>query len=105
VHHHVARLDEGEQQGGDGRHAGREGQRVLRVFPQAEAVFEDLLVRAVEARIDETFRAAGPLAGDALEMALAGGRVLEDEGRGEEDRAASARLPTASDRSRGPSSA
>ena len=81
----VAGLDEGEQQGRDRRHAAGEAERVLGIFPQAEPVFENLLIGAVEARIDQALGAARPLAGDALEMALAGGRILEDEGRGEED--------------------
>ena len=82
----VAGLDEGEQQGGDRRHAGGEGERVLGILPDAEPVLEDLLIGAVEARIDEALGAARALAGDALEVALAGRRILEDEGRGQEDR-------------------
>ena len=81
----VAGLDEGHQEGGDRRHAAREAERVLGILPQAEPVLEDLLIGAVEARIDEAFGAAGPLAGDAFEMALSGGGILEHEGRGEED--------------------
>ena len=82
----VAGLDEGQEQGRDRRHAAREGQRVLGIFPDAQPVLEYLLVGPVEARIDEALGAARALAGDALEVALAGRRILEDEGRGEEDR-------------------
>src|SRR3546814_1191944 len=45
-----------------------------------------LLVRAVEARIDQSLGAAGALAGDAFKMALARGGAFEGEGRGQEDR-------------------
>ena len=81
----VARLDEGEQQGRDRRHARGEAERILRLFPEAEPVLENLLIGAVEARIDQALRPARTLAGDALEVALAGGGILEDEGGGEED--------------------
>ena len=83
---HVARLDEGQQQRRDRRHAAREGQRVLGVFPQLQPVLEDFLVGPVEARIDQALGAARALAGDAFEEALAVRRGLEHEGRGEEDR-------------------
>jgi hypothetical protein len=43
-----------------------------RHLPTGEAVLEDLLVGAVEARIDEALGAARALAGDAFEEALAG---------------------------------
>jgi hypothetical protein len=82
----VAGLDVGEEQGGDRRHARGEAQGVLGILPDAEPVLEYLLVGAVEARVDEAFGAARPLAGDALEVALAGRGILEDEGRGQEDR-------------------
>jgi hypothetical protein len=82
----VARLDHRQEQSGDRRHAAGESERVLGTFPDAEAVFEDLLIGAVEARIDESVGAARALAGDALEMALARGGIGEDEGRGQEDR-------------------
>ena len=82
----VAGLDEGQEQGGDGRHAAGEGQRVLGLLPDAQAILEDLLVGAVEARIDQALGPARPLAGDAFEEALAGGRGLEHEGRGQEHR-------------------
>ena len=82
----VARLHHRQEQGGDRRHAGGEGERILRLLPDGEAVLQYLLVRPVEARIDEALRAAGALAGDALEMALARRRAGKDEGGGEEDR-------------------
>src|SRR5690606_15857232 len=56
------------------------------IFPHAEAILEDFLIGAVEARIDEAFGAAGALAGDPFEMALARRRAGENEGRGREDR-------------------
>jgi hypothetical protein len=58
---HVARLHEGQQQGRDGRHAGGEGERVLRILPQAEAILEDFLVGPVEARIDQPSAPPGRL--------------------------------------------
>src|SRR3546814_20239288 len=79
---HVARLDEGEEQGRDGRHAAREGQRLLRILPDAQAILEYLLVRPVAARIDKALGTAWALAGTAFEMALARRRGLEDEGGG-----------------------
>ena len=82
----VAGADEGQQQRRDGRHAAGESERVVGVFPDGQAVLEDFLVGAVEARIDEALGAAGALAGDAFEEALTSGRILEHEGRGEEDR-------------------
>src|SRR3546814_4444254 len=81
-----ALLDHREEQGGDRRHAARKAQRVLGILPHAEAILEDFLIGAVEARIDQPLGAAGALAGDAFEMALAGGRAGENEGRGREDR-------------------
>ncbi len=54
-------------------HAGGEGERVLRILPDGEAILQNLLIGAVEAGIDEALRPAGALAGDALEEALAGG--------------------------------
>src|ERR1044071_6504481 len=53
-----------------------------------QEILEDLLVGAVEARIDQALRgaAAGALAGYAFEEALSVRRLLENEGRGEEDR-------------------
>ena len=54
----VAGLDEGQQQGRDRRHARGEAERILGIFPDAEPVLEDLLVGAVEARIDEALGAA-----------------------------------------------
>ena len=49
-------------------------------------ILEDLLIGAVEARIDEALGAAGALACHAFEEAFTGGRILEHEGRGKEDR-------------------
>ena len=54
----VAGPDEGQQQGGDRRHAAGEGERVLGVFPDRQPVLEDFLVGAVEARIDQALGAA-----------------------------------------------
>src|SRR3954451_12268522 len=82
----VAGLDERHQQGRDRRHAARESERVVSVLPNREAVLEDLLVRAVEARIDEALGAARTLAGHAFEEALTCRGVLEDESGCQEDR-------------------
>jgi hypothetical protein len=82
---HVARLDQRQHQRGDRRHARREDQRILGLVPDAEAILEDLLIGSVEARIDQPLGAARPLAGDAFEMALTRRRILEHEGRGQED--------------------
>ena len=82
----VAGPDEGQQQRRDRRHAAGEGERVVGVFPDREPILQDLLVRPVEARVDEAFGAAGPLAGHAFEEALTRCRILEHEGRGQEDR-------------------
>ena len=82
----VAGPDEGQQQRRDRRHAARKSERVVGILPHRQPVLEDFLVGAVEARIDQALGAARALAGDAFEEALAGGRVLEHEGRGEEDR-------------------
>ena len=84
----VARSHQRQQQGRNGRHAAGEGQRRLGILPDLQPVLEDLLVGSVEARIDQALggAAAGPLAGDALEKALALRRRLENEGGGEEDR-------------------
>ena len=71
----VAGPDEGQQQGGDRRHAARKSERVVGILPDRQPVLENLLVGAVEARINQPLGAAGPLAGDAFEEALAGGRV------------------------------
>src|SRR3546814_20689153 len=83
---HVARLDEGEEQGRDGRHAAREGQRLLRILPDAQAILEYLLVRPVEARIDKALGTAWALAGHAFEMALARRPGIDDDGGGDEAR-------------------
>ena len=56
---HVAGADEGQHQGRDRGHAAREGKRFLGVFPDPQAILEDFLVGAVEARIDEALGAAG----------------------------------------------
>src|SRR3546814_11009220 len=79
---HVARLDEGEEQGRAGRHAAREGQRLLRILPDAQAILESLLVRPVEARIDKALGPAWALDGNASAMALARRRGPEAEGGG-----------------------
>src|SRR3712207_7184848 len=47
-----------------------EGQGVLGILPQAEAVLEYLLIGAVEAGIDQPLGAARTLAGHAFEEAL-----------------------------------
>src|SRR3546814_5709843 len=82
----VVHADMREEQRRDRRHAARKDERVLRLFPDAQPRFQYLLVRAVEARIDEAFGAAGALSGDPFEVALARGGAFEGEGRGEEDR-------------------
>ena len=82
----VARLDHRQEQGGDRRHAAGKGQRILGLVPDRQAVLQNFLVRPVEARIDQPVGAARTLAGHALEMALAGGGIGKDEGRGQEDR-------------------
>ena len=79
---HVAWLDMREEQGGNRRHSAREGQRKLSLFPQGKAIFEDLLVGAVEARVDEAFGSTRTLAGHSFEEALPRCRILEHEGRG-----------------------
>ena len=68
-----------------GRHSRGEGQGVLGILPKAQPILEYLLVRPVEARINEALGPARALAGDAFEEALARGGRLEDESRGEED--------------------
>jgi hypothetical protein len=75
-----------QQHRGDRGHPRREGQRLLGTFPHREPVFEDFLVRAVEARIDQPFGPAGALAGDAFEVAFARRGAFENIGRGQEDR-------------------
>ncbi len=91
------------KQRGDRRHAARRrSARPQRAFPDAQAVLEYLLVGAVEARIDQALGAARALAGDALEMALAGRGIGKDEGGGQEDRRLRASLRRASGRSRAP---
>src|SRR4051812_44562801 len=84
--HAVPWPHEGHQQGRYRRHPARERKRVVGVLPYREAVFEDFLVGAVEARIDQALGPARALAGHPLEKALTRGRILEHEGRGEEDR-------------------
>ena len=83
---HVVLAGIGEHQHADRGHPAGETERVFGAVPHREAIFEDLLVGRVEARIDETVRAARALAGDAFEMALAVGGAGEGEGRGKEDR-------------------
>ena len=82
----ISGSDEGQQQGGNRRHAARKSEGVIGLFPDAEAILEDLLVGAVEARIDEAFGAARALAGHALEESLARRGVLKNESGGQEDR-------------------
>src|SRR3546814_2585490 len=60
----IAGLDQCKQGGGDRRHARREGEGVLRLFPKAQPVLQYLLIGAVEAGIDKAFRRSLPLAGD-----------------------------------------
>ena len=86
VDDHVAGLHQREQHRRDRGHPAGEAQRIRRLFPDAEPILQYLLVGPVEARIDEPFRSPRPLAGDALEVALARGRTLEHEGGGQEDR-------------------
>src|SRR3546814_12369279 len=83
---HVARLDEGEEQGRDGRHAARECQRLLRILPDAQAILEYLLVRPVKARIGKAPATAWAVAGNAFGTPLARRRVLEDGAGGGKDR-------------------
>src|SRR3546814_13605787 len=52
----IAGLDQCKQGGGDRRHARREGEGVLRLFPKAQPVLQYLLIGAVEAGIDKAFR-------------------------------------------------
>ena len=61
-------------------------ERIFRAFPDAKPVFQDFLVRAVEARVDEPVRTARSLAGHAFEMPFSGGGVFKDKGGGEKDR-------------------
>src|SRR3546814_9873229 len=82
----IAGLDQCKQGGGDRRHARREGEGVLRLFPKAQPVLQYLLIGAVEAGIDKAFRRSLPLAGDVLEETFACRRAFKDEGRGQEDR-------------------
>ena len=80
MHDHVALADIGHHQDADCGHAAAECQRVLCPVPDGEAIFEDLLVRPIEARIDKAFCSAGPFASDAFEMAFARSRAFEGEG-------------------------
>ena len=82
----VPLLDLGQQHCGDRRHARRKHQRVLSVFPDRQAVLQDLLIGAVEPGIDQTFRPAGPDPGDPFEKPLPVGRALEDKCGGQKDR-------------------
>jgi len=86
---HVAGAREAQQRRGDGGHARRENQRLLGLFPDREAVFEDFEVGIVEARIDEAEFLAWRALGEALaqrELALAVFGGFEGEGRGLEQR-------------------
>ncbi len=78
----------GEQRGRDGRHAGREDDGFFAVFPQCEAIFQNLDIGIVESRIDETRFLARPRfapAGNEIEEVLAVLGALEHEGGGEKD--------------------
>ena len=83
---HIVLAGIGHHQDADRGHAARKGQRVLGSVPHRETIFEDFLIRAVEARIHKAFRSPFAQAGDAFEVALAGRRAFEGEGAGEEDR-------------------
>ncbi len=85
MHDDIALRRIGEHQDADRSHAAGEAQRVFRTVPDGEAVFQDLLVGRVEARIDEAVCAARTLAGDAFEVALAVGGAGEGESGSEED--------------------
>src|SRR3546814_5398091 len=74
----IAGLDQCKQGGGDRRHARREGEGVLRLFPKAQPVLQYLLIGAVEAGIDKAFRRSLPLAGDVLEETFACRRAFKD---------------------------
>src|SRR3546814_14974881 len=64
----------------------REGERILRFFPQAEPVLQYFLIGAIEARIDQPFRRTLPLAGNLFEKAFARRRAFDHEGGDQEDR-------------------
>ena len=82
----IARPDMGEQGRRDRGHARGERQRGLRLFPDGEPPFEDLLIGTVEPAIDQGvgLGRAGP--GQCGKMALARSRAFEGECRGEKDR-------------------
>ena len=85
----VARTKEGEAGRGDRRHAAGEDGAFFRFVPDREPILEDFHVGVVEARIDEARFLAGlgqPPARGQVEEVLALLGVLEDEGRGQEDR-------------------
>ena len=89
VQDHVARPREGEDGGGDRRHAGGEQRAGFRALVGREPILHDLAVRMVEARIDEAaalaFRRLAPPRRVVEEVAPLLGRA-EHEGRGEEHR-------------------
>ncbi len=70
----VAGPDEGEQRGGDRRHAGGKQRAAFRPLIDGEPVLDDLAVRVVEARIDE--------AGARCLPAARGGRRRSRRSRG-----------------------
>ena len=91
VDDHVVLAGIGKHQHADRGHPAGKAQCILCAIPNRQAILEDFLIGRVEARIDETVRAARALAGDAFEMALAIGGAGKGKGRGQEDR----RLETA----------
>ena len=86
VDDHVAGGAIGQHENADRGHAAGEAQGVLRAIPDGEAVFQNFLVRTVEARIDQPLGTAGPLTGNPLEMPFPCSGAFESEGRGEENR-------------------
>lgn len=89
VQDRVTRLDEGEQRRGDRRHARREQRAAFGALVDGEAVFDNLAVRMVEARIDEAGadarRRLATAGNEVEEVAALFGRA-EDEGGGQEHR-------------------
>jgi hypothetical protein len=89
VQNDVARADEGEDRGGNRRHAGREQRAFIGALVNGEPVLDDLAVGMIEPRINQArAHPLGRLAPtrDEIEEVLSVFGGPEDEGRGQEDR-------------------
>jgi hypothetical protein len=88
MQNHVAWADEGEDRGRDRRHAGREQRAFVGALVDGEPVLDDLAVRVIEARINQTrahpFGRFAPTRHKIEEVLTVLG-CPEHEGRGQED--------------------